>query len=59
MFLKAAIPDSGQELARYREWIKPAFNAADFGRLYSDLFGHSIAHAPVAMPVLTASFSSP
>jgi formylglycine-generating enzyme required for sulfatase activity len=44
MFLKDAIPDSGREIARYREWIEPAFNAADFGRLYSDLFGHPIAH---------------
>src|SRR5262245_51723843 len=43
MFLKDAIPDSGREIARYREWIEPAFNAADFGRLYSDLFGHPIA----------------
>jgi formylglycine-generating enzyme required for sulfatase activity len=44
MFLKDAIPDTGREIARYREWIEPAFNAADFGRLYSDLFGHPIAH---------------
>jgi formylglycine-generating enzyme required for sulfatase activity len=43
MFLKDAIPDTGREIARYREWIEPAFNAADFGRLYSDLFGHPIA----------------
>ncbi|HEX3476460.1 MAG TPA: SUMF1/EgtB/PvdO family nonheme iron enzyme [Kofleriaceae bacterium] len=43
MFLKHAIPDSGQEIARYRAWIEPAFNAADFGRLYSDLFGPPIA----------------
>src|SRR3954466_14701919 len=44
MFLKDAIPDSGQESARDRQWIVPAFNAADFGRLYSDLFGHPVAH---------------
>ncbi|HEX8107673.1 MAG TPA: NACHT domain-containing protein [Kofleriaceae bacterium] len=44
MFLKTAIPDSGREIAQYREWLQPAFNAADFGRLYSDLFGHPIAH---------------
>lgn len=43
MFLKDAIPDGGREIARYREWIEPAFHAADFGRLYSDLFGHPIA----------------
>ena len=43
MFLKDAIPDSGREIAQYRDWIVPAFDAADFGRLYSDLFGHPIA----------------
>lgn len=43
MFLKDAIPDSGDAIARYREWIVPAFDAADFGRLYSDLFGRPIA----------------
>src|SRR5882762_10440518 len=44
MFLKDPIPESGREIARYREWIEPAFSAADFERLYSDLFGHPIAH---------------
>src|SRR5215468_40107 len=43
MFLKDAIPDSGDAIARYREWIVRAFDAADFGRLYSDLFGHPIS----------------
>jgi formylglycine-generating enzyme required for sulfatase activity len=43
MFLKDAIPDSGDAIARYRAWIVPAFDAPDFGRLYSDLFGHPIA----------------
>ena len=44
MFLRDAVPDDGRALAQYREWLVPAFDAADFGRLYSDLFGAPLGH---------------